>query len=321
MSDKQAGRSAPSPLPEIPRRRLGRTEIRASVIGLGLWGMSGWSGRDDERSAGVLRRAVDLDCNFFDTAWAYGDGNSDRLLGSLHQELGAAPIYMASKVPPLNARWPARASDSFKEVFPRDYVMGMVEQIRVALGVEAVPLLQLHVWDDQWTTDPAFRQLVEELRSAGLIEHFGLSLNRWEPWNGLVAIQTGLVDSVQVIYNIFDQAPEDELFPACVEFDVGIIARVPLDEGSLGGQMTLATQFPANDWRARYFGPENLPETIRRVDELRALVPEQMSLAEMALRFVLSESRVSTTIVGVRSEKHLVENLGAAVRGGLDRAL
>src|SRR5487761_2603274 len=157
MSDKQAGRSAPSPLPEIPRRRLGRTEIRASVIGLGLWGMSGWSGRDDERSAGVLRRAVDLDCNFFDTAWAYGDGNSDRLLGSLHQELGAAPIYMASKVPPLNARWPARASDSFKEVFPRDYVMGMVEQIRVALGVEAVPLLQLHVWDDQSSLPKARR--------------------------------------------------------------------------------------------------------------------------------------------------------------------
>ena len=304
-------------LPTVPKRRLGRTEMSVSAIGLGLWGMSGWSGRDDERSAAVLRRSVELGCNFFDTAWAYGDGASDRLLGALYHEVDAAPIHMASKVPPLNAHWPARRSDAFDEVFPRRYVKEMVDRIRAALRVDTVPILQLHVWDDHWAADREFRLLVEELKSDGLIDNFGLSLNRWEPWNGLAAIQTGLIDTVQVIYNIFDQAPEDELFPACVEADVGVIARVPLDEGSLGGQMSTATRFPDGDWRARYFGPENLPGTIDRVEALRSLVPEQMTLAEMALRFVLSDPRVSTTIVGVRSES----NLRASTTGELDRAL
>jgi aryl-alcohol dehydrogenase-like predicted oxidoreductase len=301
----------------LPSRRLGRTGLSVSEIGIGLWGMSGWSGADDARSGVVLRRAAELGCNFYDTAWAYGDGKSDHLLGALHHDRPDSSIVMASKVPPRNQHWPAVASDAFEEIFPLDYVKTMVDQIRDALGVESVPVLQLHVWDDHWAQDPAFHRLVAELKGSGAITNFGLSLNRWEPWNGLEAIATGLVDTVQVIYNIFDQAPEDELFPACVEAGVGVIARVPLDEGSLGGNLTLSTRFPEGDWRARYFGPENLPATVEHVEALHSVLPPDMSLAEMALRFVLSDERVATTIVGVRTEAHLRENLDAATRGAL----
>jgi len=154
-----------------------------------------------------------------------------------------------------------------------------------------------------------------------MIRSFGLSLNRWEPANGIKAIRTGLVDVVQVIYNIFDQSPEDELFPVCRELNIGVIARVPLDEGSLGGKLTAATRFPANDWRARYFGPENLTDTVVRVDRLKPVVPAGMSLPEMALRFILSNPVVSTTIVGMRKADHVRENIRAGDRGSLDSAL
>ena len=308
---------------EISRRerRLGRSGLEVSDIGLGLWGMSGWTGSDEERSKRVLRSSVDLGCTFFDTAWAYGEGNSDRLLGELMADRPKSPIVAASKVPPLDRHWPALSTSSFGEVFPSVYVKEMVDKIRTALRVERVPLLQLHVWDDHWAGDPGFRSLVEELKVSGSIQYFGLSLNRWEPWNGLRAIETGLVDTVQVIYNIFDQSPEDELFPACARADVGVIARVPLDEGSLGGNLSAETRFPSEDWRSRYFGPENLPQTLRHVEAVREVLPVSMTLPEMALRFVLSDPRVSTTIVGVRTEEHLVDNLDAAKAGPLDARL
>lgn len=305
----------------IRSRRLGRSGLDVSEIGLGLWGMSGWSGSDNAASMTVLRMAADLGCSFYDTAWAYGDGNSDHLLGTLQAERAAGSIVMASKVPPLNQHWPARPDDDFGEVFPAEYVKTMVDRIREALEVETVPILQLHVWDDRWAEDESFSRLVTDLKASGAIANFGLSLNRWEPWNGLAAIRTGLVDVVQVIYNIFDQAPEDELFPACVAADIGVIARVPLDEGSLGGAMSLETRFPDSDWRARYFGPENLPATIAHVAALKEVLPSDMTLSEMAIRFVLSDQRVSTTIVGVRSEAHLRENLRAAEAGALSTEL
>jgi len=298
-------------------RRLGRTGLAVSEIGLGLWGMGGWSGSDDETSLAVLKEAADHGCRFYDTAWAYGDGRSDGLLGSLLADRPDAGLVAASKVPPCNGKWPASPDDRYSDVFPEAYVDRVVDDIRRALGVDAVPLLQLHVWDDHWADDPAFGRTVERLTSSGAVTHFGLSLNRWEPWNGIAAMATGLVDTVQVIYNIFEQAPEDELFPACAAADVGVIARVPLDEGSLGGTFTPATRFQAEDWRSRYFGPENLGPTVARVEAVKTVLPEGMTLPEMALRFVLSDDRVSTVIVGMRSAAHVEENIAAAERGPL----
>jgi len=193
--------------------------------------------------------------------------------------------------------------------------------IRENLRVDSIDLLQFHVWSDTWTAGAEFQETVEKLKSDGLIKFFGLSLNRWEPENGIATLRTGLVDVVQVIYNIFDQAPEDELFPACKELNIGVIARVPLDEGSLGGKLTLETRFPASDWRSQYFGPENLANTLARVEKLKKLLPASMTLPEMALRFILSNPVVSTTIIGMRKPDHVRENVAASDAGPLDAGL
>src|SRR5215831_626755 len=298
-------------------RRLGRTNFSVSEIGHGLWGMSGWSGSDDQRSAQALQTSADLGCNFFDTAWAYGQGNSDRLLGQLLLRNPQKRLCAASKVPPMNLKWPASSADLYEHVFPEEHVRKHVQLIRTALGVETVDLLQFHVWADSWAENKEWPRTVERLKREKLIRYFGLSLNRWEPSNGIKAIRAGCVDTVQVIYNIFDQSPEDELFSVCDKMDIGIIARVPLDEGSLGGNFTPETRFPEGDWRSRYFGPENLPSTLKRVDALKKIVPDGMPLPEMALRFILSNPLVSTTIVGMRSADHVRSNLALSDGVGL----
>ena len=298
-------------------RRLGRTNLSVSEIGHGLWGMSGWSGSDDRRSVQALQTSTDLGCNFFDTAWAYGEGNSDRLLGQLLLRNPQKRLYAASKVPPMNRKWPGSSRDEYQEVFPEDHVLKHVQLIRAALEVDTIDLLQFHVWDDSWAENKEWRGTVERLKSDKLIRHFGLSLNRWEPSNGIKALRTGCVDTVQVIYNIFDQSPEDKLFRVCEELDIGIIARVPLDEGSLGGKLTPETRFPEGDWRSRYFGPENLRPTLERVNALKAIVPDGMTLPEMALRFILSNPLVSTTIAGMRSMDHVHSNLALSDGTGL----
>lgn len=301
-------------------RKLGRTNFNVSDIAYGLWGMSGWTGSDDQQSLASLQLAVDSGCNFFDSAWAYGDGKSDGLLGQTMAR-NQKRLYAASKIPPANGKWPALPKYKYRDVFSADHVLKYAELIRKELRVDSIDLLQFHVWDDSWTSDSEFRAAVEKLKDGGWIRHFGLSLNRWEPENGIKALHTGLVDVVQVIYNIFDQAPEDQLFPLCQELNVGVIARVPLDEGSLGGKMTLETRFPKDDWRSGYFGPENLARTIQRVDKLKEVLPTGMTLPEMSLRFILSHPAVSTTIVGMRTPEHVRQNVAASDAGPLDRAL
>ena len=302
-------------------RKLGRAGFEVSDMAYGLWGMSGWSGSDDKESLSSMQLAVDQGCNFFDTAWAYGEGKSDGLLGEIMARNSKKRLYAASKIPPANDRWPALPEFKYRDVFAPQHVFKYADLIRKQLCVDAIDLLQFHVWDDSWTDEPEFRSTVEKLKKDGWIRYFGLSLNRWEPENGIKALHTGLVDAVQVIYNIFDQAPEDELFPVCQELNIGVIARVPFDEGSLGGKMTLNTTFPKGDWRAGYFGPENLKETIKRVDELKTIVPPGMTLPEMALRFILSHPAVSTTIPGMRKPEHVRQNIAASDSGPLDKAL
>jgi aryl-alcohol dehydrogenase-like predicted oxidoreductase len=302
-------------------RKLGRTGFKVSDMAHGLWGMSGWSGSEDQQSLEALQIAVDNGCNFFDTAWAYGEGNSDALLGQIIARNKGKRLYAASKIPPMNDKWPALPSYKYQEVFPARHVFKYADLIRQKLGTDSIDVLQFHVWDDSWTNEKEFRDTVEKLKNDGVIRYFGLSLNRWEPANGINAIRSGLVDTVQVIYNIFDQSPEDELFPACEKFDIGVIARVPLDEGSLGGNMTRDTKFPAGDWRGGYFNPENLNNTMDRVDELKKIVPSGMSLSQLALRFILSNPIVSTTIVGMRKPTHVKENLATSDAGPLDASL
>jgi aryl-alcohol dehydrogenase-like predicted oxidoreductase len=302
-------------------RKLGRTGFEVSDISYGLWGMSGWSGSDDRQSLDSLQLSIDSGCNFFDTAWDYGKGKSDGLLGEIMARNSDKRLYAASKIPPANDKWPALPTYKYLDVFSPAHVIEYADLIRKKLRVESIDLLQFHVWDDTWTDEPEFLSTVEKLKDGGWIRYFGLSLNRWQPENGLRALHTGLVDVVQVIYNIFDQAPEDKLLPICQELNVGVIARVPLDEGSLGGKMTFETRFPKDDWRSLYFGPENLANTVQRVEKLKKILPAGMTLPEMSLRFILSHPAVSTTIVGMRSPEHVRQNVACSDAGPLDRGL
>jgi aryl-alcohol dehydrogenase-like predicted oxidoreductase len=302
-------------------RRLGRTGFEVSDISYGLWGMSGWSGSDDQESMDALQLSVDLGCNFFDTAWAYGEGKSDGMLGDTIENNPRKELFAASKIPPANDKWPALPEYKYHDVFSPQHVFKYADLIRKKLRLDTIHVLQFHVWDDSWTDEPDFRSTVEKLKHDGWIRYFGISINRWEPQNGIKALRTGLVDTVQVIYNIFDQSPEDKLFPVCQELNIGVIARVPFDEGSLGGKMTLETRFPKDDWRSLYFGQENLANTIKRVDQLKEIVPVGMTLPEMALRFILSHPAVSTTIAGMRKTHHVRQNIAASETGALDKTL
>ncbi|HEY6305990.1 MAG TPA: aldo/keto reductase [Candidatus Angelobacter sp.] len=302
-------------------RELGRTGFMVSEVGYGVWGMSGWSGSDDQESRGSLQAAVDLDCNFFDSAWAYGEGKGDEFVGGTMARNPGKRLIVASKIPPLNRRWPASPQDRYADVFPAEHVFRYADLIRRQLGVARIDLLQLHVWDDSWADEREFQETAMKLKSDGMVRNFGISLNRWQPENGIKAVRTGLVDTVQVIYNIFDQAPEDELLPLCREMNVGVIARVPLDEGGLTGRLTLETKFPKEDWRSSYFRPENLRATVERAEKLKALLPKGMSLPELALRFILSNPVVGTTIVGMRKLAHVQQNLSLSDAGPLGAEL
>lgn len=298
-------------------RRFGRTGWEVSELGVGMWGVAGWTGTDPAEARDGLQLAVDRGCTFFDTAWGYGEGASERLLGELVRANAGRRLFTATKVPPKNRRWPSRRGYAIADVFPEDTIEEYAQLSLANLGVETIDLLQFHVWEDDWADDPGWRRAVSSLKDRGLIRAVGISVNRWEPWNVLRTLETGLVDAVQVIYNVFDQAPTDELFPACRELDVGVIARVPFDEGSLTGVLTRDTTWPEGDWRNTYFVPENLQATVDRVEALRPLVPEGMSMAELALRFVLSSPDVHTVIPGMRRRRNVEANVAASEAGPL----
>jgi aryl-alcohol dehydrogenase-like predicted oxidoreductase len=293
-------------------RRFGRLGWQVSEVGYGLWGMGGWSGSDDEESGRSLDRAIELGCNFFDTAYAYGMGRSEKLLGAALRRHSDRRLYVATKVPPKNWKWPGRADTPVADVFPADHIKEFTEKSLESLGMDSIDLQQLHVWSDAWTIDEGWRRAADDLKRQGLIKGFGISVNRWEPANVIAALETGLVDAVQVVYNVFDQNPEDVLFPACRKRDVAVIARVPFDEGSLTGTLTQSSAWPEGDWRNIYFTPANLVETLARVESLKPLVPPGMDLPGLALRFILASRDVSTVIPGMRKPRHVEANLGVS---------
>lgn len=302
-------------------RRFGRTGRMVSEVGYGMWGLAGWTGSDEQEIRQSLRRSVELGCTFFDTAWGYGSGKSEEILGQLVREHPDAGLYVATKIPPMNFKWPSRREYTLAECFPAHHIVEYTEKSLKNLGTDCIDLQQFHVWEDGWAGQDDWKNAVEKLKREGKIRHIGISVNRWEPDNVLDTLRTGLIDAVQVIYNIFDQNPEDHLFPLCREKDVAVIARVPFDEGTLTGTMTKDTVFPADDWRSTYFVPENLLSSVEHADALRPLIPAGMTMPEMALRFILSNADVHTVIPGMRKLRHVEANIAAGDGKGLDPSL
>lgn len=302
-------------------RTFGRTGWQVSEVGYGMWGMAGWTGSESEEVNKALDRAVEMGCNFFDTAWAYGAGLSEEILNALIKRHSEKKLYVATKIPPKNRKWPSKPEFKLHDVFPASYITEYTEKSLKNLGIETIDLQQFHVWEDDWAQQDEWKEAIAQLTDQGKVKAWGISINRWEPNNSLETLRTGLIDAVQVIYNIFDQAPEDKLFPLCRELNIGVIARVPFDEGTLTGTMTKETTFPKDDWRSTYFVPENLNASIDHADALKLLIPEGMTMPEMALRFILSNPDVSTTIPGMRKIKNVVANMSASDGNGLPASL
>jgi aryl-alcohol dehydrogenase-like predicted oxidoreductase len=302
-------------------RRFGRTNWIVSEIGYGMWGMGSWTESDDQESLQSLQHAVDLGCNFFDTAYAYGRGHSEKLLGEIVRGNPQKKLYTATKIPPKNSKWPSKREFLLDDTFPPEHIEEYVHKSLKNAGLNSFDLIQFHVWEDAWLEDDRWVKKVQDLRGQGLFHAIGLSINRWEPWNGVKTVRSGLVDAVQVIYNIFDQAPEDELFPACQEQDVAVIARVPFDEGTLTGTLTAESKWPDGDWRNTYFVPQNLKQSVEHVERLRPVIPTGHSMPEIALRFILTNPVVSTIIPGMRKLRHVDSNIAASDIGPLDKTL
>ena len=295
------------------QRLFGRTGWDLSEIGFGCWGMGGgWGPRDDEEAKASLRRALELGVNFFDTAYVYGEGKSEQLLGEVLRQ-SDRPFHVATKVPSATLEWPAHPKISIAKAFPTEWIIRCTETSLKRLGLERIDLQQMHVWTDAWVEAAEWRKAVEVLKRQGKIRAFGVSVNDHEPESALKLAATGEVDSVQVIYNIFDQTPAQRLFPLCQEHGVAVIARVPFDEGSLAGAFTPQTRFPRGDWRAGYFKGERLEETCSRVERLKKLLgPEAPTLTSLALKFALSHPAVSTVIPGMRKRSHVDSNCAAS---------
>ena len=299
-------------------RTFGRTNWEVSEIGYGMWGMAGWTGSDDDESMGSMQRAVDLGCNFFDTAWGYGAGKSEGLLGQLVRANQNKKLYTATKMPPKNFKWPSKREYSPEDCFPPDHIEDYVSRSLKNAGLDSFDLMQFHTWEDSWLEDDSVMNKMMDLKAQGLFHSIGISINRWEPWNGVEAVKSGLIDAVQVIYNIFDQNPDDELFPACQEHDVAVIARVPFDEGTLTGTLTKDSTWPEDDWRSTYFVPENLNSSVEHADALKPFVPEGMTMPEMALKFILHNPIVSSIIPGMRKLRHVEMNIATSDMDPLD---
>lgn len=302
-------------------RRFGKTNWQVSEVGYGMWGMAGWTASDDAQSAQSLDLAVEKGVNFFDTAWGYGEGHSEELLGALIKRHSNTKIYTASKIPPKNFQWPAKPEYAFEDSYPVAHIMEYTHKTLKNLNLEQIDLMQFHTWDDGWSDREEWQRAVEDLKASGKVAAMGISMNRWEPENGIEALKMGVFDAVQVIYNIFDQAPEDVLFPLCKDLDIAIIARVPFDEGTLTGNITKETVFPKDDWRSTYFVPENLTSSVAHADALRPLVPEGMTMAEMALRFILMNEDVGTVIPGMRKQRNVLANTATSGREPLPMEL
>jgi len=284
-------------------RMLGKTGLKISEIGYGAWGIGGalWQGAKDNESIRALHRAVDLGLNFIDTALVYGDGHSENLVGRVLRER-KEKLFVASKIPPKNGKWPARPGTLLREAFPHDHIIKSTETSLKNLKVDIIDVHQFHVWNDDWTADHEWQDAIAKLKEQQKIRFFGISINDHQPENALKVAATGLVDSFQVIYNIFDQTPEEDLFPLCQKLNVGIIARVPLDEGGLTGKMTRDTTFPLGDFRSRYFRDDRKQQVVDQVEKLKTLLGnEASSIPELALRFCLHHPAVSTVIPGMRS--------------------
>jgi aryl-alcohol dehydrogenase-like predicted oxidoreductase len=304
-------------------KKFGNSDKTVSLLGIGCWGISKaqWVGADDKESKKVLHTAIEHGVNFFDTALAYGNGHSENLVGEVEKESGKE-LFIASKIPSMKNEWPASDSSTLKESYPKNHIIKKTEESLRKLKRDYIDLMQFHVWNDKWADNDEWKEAVEKLKSDGKVLFWGISMNDHQPANGIKAGKTGLIDSFQVIFNIFEQRPVERLFPFCKENEISIIARVPFDEGALTGNIDPSTHFPVGDFRNDYFRDKRKIDVKFRVDKIwNDVKDETSSMAEAALRFIISHDTVTSVIPGVRKEKNLLANIASVKEGKLSPKL
>lgn len=291
-------------------RRLGRTNLEVSEIGFGAWGIgkAWWGETDDRLSIRALLRAFERGVNFIDTAYAYGDGHSERLIAKAFQEYRER-VTVATKIPLKTSGWPPQPGTRANEAFPGAWIIDHTEKSLRNLGTDCIDVQQLHIWRDEWIQETEWHEAVKQLKREGKIRFFGVSLIDHAPETGLEAVRSGIFDTVQVIYNIFDQSPATELFSLCQQADVGVIARVPLDEGGLSGKLRPDMPLDPDTFQGHYFREERLKDTCTRAEQLTGLLRHGVeTIPKLALKFCLSHPAVSTVIPGMRRPEHVDEN-------------
>lgn len=310
-------------------RTLGKTGLKVSEVGMGTWQLAGkpwgWDAPDEDESMRALHRFVELGGNFIDTAWVYGRVDeagdlqgkhcSEELIGKFLKESGNInKVIVASKIPGKNRKWPARVGVPISEVFPKGYIEEMVDSSLKSLGMDSIDLMQFHVWMDDFAKEDGWKNEIQRITKKGKVKHWGISINDYQPSNCLRTLDTGLIDTVQCIFNMFHQKPTEKLLPYAKKHNIGIICRVPLDEGGLSGKITMESRF-ADDLRSKFFSPDKLPEFVKRTEALKKLLGDKAkTLPELALRYLLSFDTVSVVIPGTR--KVATAEANAAVSDG-----
>ena len=304
-------------------KKFARSEEMVSLLGYGSWGIGKtmWIGADDKESKKSLHHAIEEGVNIFDSALVYGNGHSEKLLGEIEKESGKK-LFITSKIPSKKFEWPAHESSLLSESFPKEHIIKSTERSLKNLNREYIDLQQFHVWNDNWTEEDEWQEAIEQLKKEGKVRFFGISINDHQPENGIEAGKTGHIDSFQVIFNIFDQSPADKLLPFCAENNISIIARVPFDEGGLTGSITPDIEFPPQDWRNNYFSGDRKAEIFNRVNAIWEDVQHEAgTMAEAALRYLISFKEVTTVIPGMRKEKNLIANVQSIAKDPLSEDL
>ena len=283
-------------------RTLGKTGFEVSEISFGAWAIGGgWGAQSDEESLAALHKAIDLGVRFIDTAAGYGNGHSERIIGKALKER-SEEIVVATKTPPADGPWPPSPYCQWEDRYSESYLRENIEERLRCLDTEAIDLLQLHTWTRAWNRDPQPFLILKKLKEEGKIRNVGISTPEQDQNSVIDLMKAGLVDSVQVIYNIFEQEPAAELLPVAQECNVGIIVRVAFDEGSLTGKYTADHSFPEDDFRSNYFAGDRLERSVRRVEAIRGDIEGSgLNLPQFALKYTLAHPAVSCVIPGMRN--------------------
>jgi len=309
-------------------RKLGKTDLLISEIGYGTWQFANdsncWVGSTKKESEQSLLYAIDNGLNFIDTARSYGDGLAEKWIGEIIQKRSDKKIIVASKILPKNWQWPARSGTNIQDVFPKKHIINQVNESLKELDIESLDIMMFHVWLDEWASEEEWKEVIQELTKAGKVKYWGISTNNHESTNCIKACETGLISVVETIFNIFYQEPIDTLLPFLKTNNIGLIARVPLDEGGLTGNINSNSKFPEGDFRNSYFSQDRLVELEKRINKLKRIIDksnEIKSLVEIALKFILHFDEVSTVIPGMRRLNHVKENISISMKSPLSEQL